>query len=147
MAAFMNVSLAHSLVCLENVPKYEESRGEGDDEQVASWSGLASMPGLYWGIGLGLAAITVIVDFSCLFLKRQGTFFSSQLKRTVLRDLRICSIVYLPYTMIVFKVVRHILVSVIEILRFGILRTDLHTLLFLFRRKILHCFTYSTYFQ
>jgi hypothetical protein len=69
------------------VPKYEESRGEGDEKEEASWSGLASMPGLYWGIGLGLAAITVIVDFSCLFLKRQGTF-PSQLKRTVLRDLR-----------------------------------------------------------
>ena len=66
----MIVSLAPSVFCLENVPKYEETRGEGDEEEGASWSGLASMPGLYWGIGLGLAAITVIVDFSCLFLKK-----------------------------------------------------------------------------
>ena len=80
MAAFFNVSLAPSLFCLENVPKYEESRGEGDEEEAVSWSGLASMPGLYWGIGLGLAAITVIVDFSCLFLKRQGILFRRSLK-------------------------------------------------------------------
>jgi hypothetical protein len=40
---------------------------------VASWSGgLASNPGLYWVLGLSLAAITVIFDLACLFLKRQG---------------------------------------------------------------------------
>jgi hypothetical protein len=39
---------------------------------MVSWTGLASTAGLYWALGLGLLAFTVIFDLACLFLKRQG---------------------------------------------------------------------------